>query len=176
MGGEDGAYKRNAIASEWKTKLAELHKADPEGYVHEVQIHEGKGHWMDKEDAVAVPWMAKFTRQPHPKKVVWLQDDVTHPRFYWMELPKESLKQGQRIVASIKDQTITIDEAKDVHLLTFLLTDGLLDLDKPIIVMHDGKQVLKESVTRTIRTLDQTLQDRPDPTQQYWARLSVILD
>ena len=39
---------------------------------------------MNREDASAVPWMAKFRRDPVPKKVVWHQDDVTHDRFYWL--------------------------------------------------------------------------------------------
>ena len=39
---------------------------------------------MNREDASAVPWMAKFRRDPAPKKVVWHQDDVTHDRFYWL--------------------------------------------------------------------------------------------
>ena len=54
MGGEDGAYNRNGIARQWKKSLAELAASDEGGYPHEVVIHEGKGHWMEREDAVAV--------------------------------------------------------------------------------------------------------------------------
>ena len=35
---------------------------DPGGYVHETHLVKGKGHWMDREDAAAVPWMAKRER------------------------------------------------------------------------------------------------------------------
>ena len=62
MGGDDGAYNRNTVAREWNVKLAELHLADPGGYTHVVDIHQGKGHWMEREDAIALPWMARFTR------------------------------------------------------------------------------------------------------------------
>ena len=68
MGGKDGAYKRNKIAAQWKEKLAKLQKADPKGYQHEVTIHPEHGHWMKHDDAVAIPWMEKFTRDPIPQK------------------------------------------------------------------------------------------------------------
>ena len=175
MGAEDGAYKRNQIAAEWKAKLNELHEEDPGGYVHEVTIHKGKGHWMEKEDAVALPWMAKFTRDPHPNKVVWLQDDVAHTRFYWLSLAPEDVKSGQRIVASIKGQTITIEEVRECSRLTLLLTDALVDLDQDVQVILDGKRLFQGKVKRTIRDLAASLKERPDPQQLYWARLPIDL-
>ena len=36
--------------------------ADPGAYAHQVRIHPGKGHWMDREDAMALPWMAARER------------------------------------------------------------------------------------------------------------------
>lgn len=175
MGAEDGAYKRNQIAAEWKTRLNELHREDPGGYVHEVKIHKGKGHWMEREDAVAVPWMAKFTRDPHPNKVVWLQDDVTHTRFYWLSLAQGDVKNGQRIVASIKGQTITIEEARDCPRLTLLLTDALVDLDQEVKVTYKGKTLFQGKVRRTIADLATRLSERLDPKQLYWAGLPVDL-
>ena len=57
-----------------------------------------KGHWMDREDAVAVEWMARHTRDPRPKKIVWKQDDVTHRRFYWLAVDDETAKGRPEIV------------------------------------------------------------------------------
>lgn len=62
VGADDSAYKRNAVAAEWKRKLADLRAADPEGYEHEVQIHQGRGHWMNLEDKVALGWGAVHAR------------------------------------------------------------------------------------------------------------------
>ena len=61
MGANDGAYNRNKVAAEWGEKLKALREADPQGYEHLVKLHEGRGHWMNREDAEALPWMAKFT-------------------------------------------------------------------------------------------------------------------
>jgi hypothetical protein len=109
MGGKDAAFNRNQIARDWKVALADLAAKDPGGYPHEVTIFEENGHWMDRKDAIAVPWMAKQTRNLRPEKIVWLQDDVTSPRFYWLANPEP--KQGQRVVARRSGQAIDIDEA-----------------------------------------------------------------
>lgn len=176
MGGEDAAYDRNKIAREWKVKLAELHQKDPDGYIHEVQIHEGKGHWMDREDQVAVEWMAKFTRNPHPKKVVWKQDDVTHPRFYWLAVDAENEKVGTLITASIDKQTIMIDEAEGVESLIINLNDELLDLDQPVTVKYQDKVLYEDNITRNIKTIEQSLSERGDPELVYSGSIVVNLN
>ena len=101
VGEKDGAYKRNTIAADWAEKLAELRKADMGGYEHFVEVHKGKGHWMDTEDRKAIPWMEKFTRNPLPERIVWRQDDVTHTRSYWLAVPPKQPKAPlQRCAAS----------------------------------------------------------------------------
>ena len=62
VGADDAAYNRNKVAREWGEKLDKLREGDPEGYLHLTEIHPGRAHWMNREDASAVPWMAKFRR------------------------------------------------------------------------------------------------------------------
>ncbi|MFM8217984.1 MAG: polyhydroxyalkanoate depolymerase, partial [Planctomycetaceae bacterium] len=71
VGGNDSAYNRNGVGREYGQALAKLHEEDPQGYLNFVKIHEGKGHWMNLEDAAALPWMAKYSRNPVPERVVW---------------------------------------------------------------------------------------------------------
>ena len=52
-----------------------------------------------RKDAVALNWMAKFTRDPLPEKIVWKQSGVTHRSFYWLAVPKDQMKRGAKIVA-----------------------------------------------------------------------------
>lgn len=82
VGELDTAYERNKKVPEWGKKLDQLQSGDSEGYVHETHVVKGKPHWMNLEDAAAVPWMAKFTRNPLPQRVVWQQGDVMHNYFY----------------------------------------------------------------------------------------------
>lgn len=174
VGALDTAFDRNLVAQEWGELLDALRAADPEGYVHEVRIHAGKGHWMDLEDAVAVPWMAQFTRDPAPSRVVWLQDDVPHERFYWLAVPSDQATKGTKVVATRTGQTIRV-EAEGVRTLLVRLSDALVDLDQPVTIEAGSTTLFSGPVFRTIGTLAKTLAERGDPALVYSAEVTVEL-
>ncbi len=174
MGGKDGAYKRNELAAEWKKKFADLKAADPEGYHHLVTIYPNKGHWMDREDAAALPWLAAQTRDALPKKVVWRQDDVTHDRFYWLLVSRQLAKKGTTVVATRNGQHINL-EADGVDEVTVLLNDAMLDLDQPVRITSGKRLLFEGSVERTIATLSRTLAERGDPQGVFSAAVTVRL-
>ncbi|MCK3683580.1 dienelactone hydrolase family protein [Maribellus sp. YY47] len=175
MGGDDGAYNRNKIAAEWKNKLDSLQKQDPEGYIHDVQIHEGKGHWMDRQDTVAIEWMAQFTRNPYPKKVVWKQSGVTHNRFYWLVVPSGSAKKDAEVIATLDDQTITIEEAELIDTLSIRLNGDMLKLDQKVRVFYNGQLLYDAVPTRNVATIWKSLSERNDPEQVFSAQIEVNL-
>jgi hypothetical protein len=117
---------------------------------------------MDCKDAEALPWMAGFTRNSWPKKIVWLQDDITHDRFYWLKIPdKAAAKAGQKIVATVEGQTIRLEG--DVPAKTELwLSDELLDLDQPLTVMVNGQEARAGKISRTTRAIRKALEERCD--------------
>jgi dienelactone hydrolase len=162
MGGADAAYDRNKIAAERSTVLDQMEQDDPGGYVHMSRIYEGLPHWMNRKDAEALPWMANFTRTPWPRKIVWLQDDITHDRFYWLKIPdKAAAKAGQKIVATVDGQTITL--TGDVPAKTELrLSDVLLDLDQSVKVLVNGEETFNGKVSRTAEAIRRTLEERAD--------------
>ncbi len=171
MGGNDGAYNRNGVARSWGEALGALAAKDPGGYPHEVRIVEGKGHWMDREDAAAVPWMASHTRNLRPEKVVWLQDDVTHPRFYWLAVsePKERAK----VVVSRDGQRISIDAWDAQGELALRLDDAMLDLDEEVVVVQGEKELFRGRAPRTIESLAKTLLERGDPKGLFSSEVVV---
>lgn len=172
VGGDDGAFDRNKVAAQWGVMLDTLAQSDPGAYVHQVEVHAGKGHWMDREDASAVPWMAKYTRNARPLKVVWVQDDVTHPRFYWLAVDEP--KQGQRLVVTRQGQEITIVEAPPSVAVRILLDDTMLDLDQDVRVTQDGKELFAGRVPRSKAVIERTLQDRFDPKAAFTAEVKII--
>ena len=172
MGGKDKAYNRNKVAREWKEKLAELQKNDPNGYVHQVVIHEDKGHWMDREDAVAIPWMSKFTRNVFPKTIVWRLSKVTHNRFYWLHVDDAHYKKKARIDAKIDRSKIAI-RSDDVHQLDVLLTDELVNLDEPLKIVFNEYTAFTGKATRTIAALSRSLRERQDTAMMCPVRVSV---
>ncbi|MDA7864870.1 dienelactone hydrolase family protein [bacterium] len=173
MGGKDAAYKRNQIAEQWKQKLADLQKQDPKGYEHLVQIYPDKGHWMDRKDASAIPWMARHERKRYPKRVVWKQDDVKHTRFYWLAADKEDID-GRPLVTVERDgQQITIEQS-DLNRLTLRLCDEMLDLDQPVEVTWLGEKLPSKSAQRTIGTLAKTLKERGEREGMFSAEVEIV--
>lgn len=173
-GGRDAAYSRNKVAGDWQQKLAELHKADPDGYVHLVKIYPDKGHWLDGEDSSAIPWMAKYRRNPRPARIVWKQDDVKHARFYWLAVEPNSTEARAEVTANCIGQQIDV-QAKGVKRLTIRLSDQLLNLDGPITITSDGKRLFHGHVARTIAVLEKTLGEYGDPKAVYSGQLTVDL-
>ncbi|MCU0707489.1 MAG: dienelactone hydrolase family protein [Pirellula sp.] len=164
MGGKDSAYGRNRLAKEWEEALAALQSKDPEGYVHRVRIFEDKGHWMDRLDRECLPWLHQQTRVAWPKKVVWVQDDVTHDRLYWLGVPPGVAKAGSVVIAEARDQQIEIrTEGSDVSELVLYLNDHLLNLDQPIRVIWNGQECYSGQVIRTESAILRSLQSRFDP-------------
>jgi poly(3-hydroxybutyrate) depolymerase len=174
VGARDGGYKRNEIAATWAEKLKALHAADPGGYETFIKIHEGKGHWMDREDAVALPWMAKHTRSPLPKRIVWKQDDVRHDRFYWLAVDPASQGKRAELVATREGQTITVSGA-DTKRVTVLLNDEMLDLDQPVTIRSGSKPLYRGAVLRTIGGIARTLEARGDPRLVFSGEQTVTL-
>lgn len=174
VGALDSGFDRNKIAAQWQDKLGRLHQADPQGYQHLVKIYPGKGHWMDREDAMAVGWMAKYRRNPTPQKIVWKQDDVTHADFYWLGVDDASLSAGAELTASVAGQQITLTST-DVGQLRVYLDDRFIDLDQPIRIVHDGTVLHDAVVTRSIATLSESLTRRSDPNLSFPSKLTLTL-
>ena len=175
VGANDGSYGRNKVAAVWGTKLVDLRDDDPKGYDHFVKIHEGKGHWMNLEDSVAVPWMAKRTRNRLPEKIVWKQDDVTHGRSYWVALPPEEVKARQLIMVSREGQQFNVDKADGIGTLCILLNDEMIDFAEPVTVRFGGKKIHEGKVSRSIAAISRTMIERGDPGLIFSAILNVKL-
>ena len=174
MGGDDTAYNRNKIAAQWGEKLRGLRKSDKLGYHHQVTIYKGLGHWMDRKDRAALPWMAKHTRNPWPKKIVWLQSGRTHDRFYWLSLPKGTAKKGQSVRTRIKGQMINI-KAEGLKKLNLRLNDELIDLDQEITIKVNGEQKFKGKISRKTQAIWDSLNQRLDPRSAATAVVKLTL-
>ncbi|MBT4524677.1 MAG: hypothetical protein HOC21_07125, partial [Phycisphaerae bacterium] len=147
---------------------AVLLQDDPDGYTHQAVVHEGKGHWMDREEAVALDWLAKFERTPNPRKIVWVQDDVLHNQFYWLGV--DDPKARTKIIASIEGQTITIHKS-DVQKMTVYLNDEMLDLEQPVILEYKNIK-LDTKLLRSRAVIQKTLRD---PKDYYTAEFNFEL-
>lgn len=161
MGGLDSAYSRNKLAVKWQQKLDSLQKTDPEAYVHDVHIYPDRPHWMLRRDTIALPWLASFKRNPLPSKIIWVQDDVLHNRFYWLGVPPGQSKTANQVVATLSKNNISITRNDNATLLIYL-NDKMLDLDRPVIINYLGKMIFKGKMPRNADLIKQTAADKLD--------------
>ena len=161
-GAEDAAYNRNRLDRERGLQMDSLQRTCPNGYVHETHIMEGKGHWMDREDAAALPWMAQYQRQAWPKHVIWQQEAVLRPTFYWLSAPRQELQRGKRVDAVVKKNIINISRC-DYSELTIYLSSELINLSKPVTIKLRGKKVFRGRLKPSEEIYRQTLHLRQDP-------------
>lgn len=172
VGAQDAAYERNTVGRQWNLKLDSLATQDPGGYVHHAAFP-NTGHWMNQLDTVAVPWMARFTRNPVPKTVVWKQDDVLHGRLYWLSAPAGKARAGALVAARVEGQEIRVTEATGAGPVTVDLNDDMLDLDANITLTWLGTRVFQGRVNRTVLNLWETLRERGDAGLAFSARIPL---
>lgn len=175
VGALDDAYDRNLIAQQWGAKLDSLQRADPEGYIHNVDTPEGMGHWMKLKDAVALPWMQQYTRNPIPQKVVWKQDNRKHSTFYWLGMPEGNIKDGATLVAEYDtnlNEVNILEKTNDT--IQLFLNDNMLDLDQPVTIKYQGKVIGKKVFKRSIANLYQNINRKGDANFTFPSVVTVV--
>ena len=175
VGGNDSAYNRNKIGQEYGEQLAKLREEDSQGYNSFVKIYEGKGHWMDGEDKVALPWMASHTRNPVPARIVWKQTGTPHDRFYWLAVPRSEARGDSLVIASYTGQSIKIESVEGVSHLSIRLDDRMVNLDLPVTVTYQGRTLFEGTVPRTVDSIIQSLGDRGDPGLVFDSTINLEL-
>lgn len=175
VGALDTAFDRNIKAREWGVSLDELETNNPGFYPHQVQIHDGLGHWMNKKEAVALPWMKKYVRNPIPKKVVWKQDDRNHSIFYWIGVPEKSIENGGEIVVEYSTDQNEINIISNYsENLELYVNDKMLNLDIPIKIKYQGKIISEKVFKRSIYNIYKTLSYKGDSELSFSCLISVI--
>ena len=171
-GAKDAAYNRNTLCAAKGLVMDSLQNDYPNGYIHETHILDGKGHWMDGEDAAALPWMQKYTRNPYPKSIVWRQEEVLEENFYWIAAPRNELAEGMTVRAEVKGNTIKLSQC-DYSCLTLYLNDDIVNLDKKVKVQINGRTVFNGKVQRKEDVMRKTIGSYGDPAYCFTAQLVV---
>jgi WD40 repeat protein/poly(3-hydroxybutyrate) depolymerase len=177
IGEKDIAYDRARTAAETAQALDALRQGDPKGYEHFVKVHEGKEHWTEFEDKMSLPWLARFTRNPVPERIVWKHSGAVPKEgdFYWLAVPPGQAKPDALVAATRNGQTIEITAAEDVGKLRIRFDDRVADLDKPVTVRRGDKVLFTGELRRTAGEMIRTLAGRGDPELVFDAEVEVDL-
>lgn len=173
-GALDDAYGRNTLDAQRIEEMDSLQRQDPEGYRHYGQIVAGKPHWMDRVDTLAVGWMEQYKRNPYPQKVVWHQEDQQASAFYWLKVNPDEVARHKEVRASYAGNVVTITKCDYKH-LTVCLNDKMMNLDKPVQVVYNGKTVFDGKVKRTRENIENNLKLRQDERYAFPAEISIEL-
>lgn len=173
-GSEDSAYNRNKLDAERILQMDSLQAQDPEGYKHYGEIVEGKPHWMDRVDTLAVGWMAEYTRNPYPTKIVWHQEEQLKDAFYWLKVDKNETARHKEVRISYEGNNIAIEKC-DYKRLTICLNDEMMNLDMPVTVTYKGAAVFKGKVKRTRENISRNLVLRQDERYAFPAEITITL-
>ncbi len=165
-----GVRGRSVRALDGPRKLAEILTAF--GYRHVYDEHKDRGHESFKERYPDVlDWLATRPRDPFPKTII----RVAHPgimmpakRFFWLEADTR-----QAIFhAEVTDNTIDVHAAR-ARVLTFHLSDRLVNLDKPVTIRVNGQVVHDSKIARSIRVALEDAAALNDTERFATARLRV---
>ena len=129
---------------------------------------------MQGEDQIAIPWMTENTRNVYPDRVIWLQDNVTHNRFYWLAVKGESMLNRSQIIAERNGQKINIKVAT-VSTVTVRLNDDMLDLELPVEIHFRGQLLFKGKVERRKVVIEKTILERGDYKNIFSAEVTVTI-
>ena len=172
IGTEDHAFQRYALSKAYSERLEALHRADPDGYVFEYKEHRGAGHGISDGDSPR--WISRFTRDPYPKKVVWKPVDATRGHvhtFYYLALERPG--GAMDIVVTRRENAFVIEKAAGTDRLTLRLNDAFVDLEKPVVVTRDAKEIHRGRVERRLGTLLETFVLRGDARLAFSAEIAL---
>ncbi|MFI3330640.1 MAG: alpha/beta hydrolase [Rikenellaceae bacterium] len=172
MGANDTAYNRSALASEWLRDFQRLNGEDNNGFEYNINIFEGKGHWMDNLDSSAISWLSAHSRRSNPERIIWIQDDVVHTHKYNLEVsnPKQGFRLEERV--NYDNNTIYL-YSNDYREVTVWLDDYILNLDKTVTVFFNDKKVFSGMVPRLENNIRESIKAHLDPQHVYWGKVRV---
>lgn len=199
-GEQDTMYGRDRLVKEEHAWLDKLQKDDPQGYDHSLNLQKGRGHGIDYQPGPA--WIATKIRNPHPAKLCWFNyalDGVRRTDFAWLALSAAPARDA--LITAEADRaanTVTVSammnppEAKNespvygdkppvvgqrvplagVDLIVHL-DDTLVDLNRPVKIMLNGRQVFNAKVERSAKVLAQTLANTGDPGRVFCGEVAL---
>lgn len=157
-------------------ELYELFEQDRLGYSFREIEHWRQGRFVN--DKSTVTWLSRWTREPLPERVVWVQGgDVrasSNPirrDFYWLsisddtEVPTES---PARIVAELDRAANAVRlQVEGYDRVGVWLNDAMLDLDRGVTIFVNGQAVESGLMLRQAETIESSIGQLRDPRRVF---------
>ena len=130
-------------------------------------------------DSNAIHFLDEFVREPLPRRIIWELKNRYKSRmrktnsFYWLKA-SENVHKGTVIVHLNPDANSIVVERDDTECqITALLRDGMLNLDRPVTVVHPDGHKTEYSISRSKETAEETLRERGDKNYIFTAAVPL---
>lgn len=165
-------------------RLYALHDADRGGYTFREIEHWRQGRFVN--DKSTVGWLARYTRNPYPDRVVWEQNgdarESSNPlrhTFYYLAIDPDEQWDGtgpDRIIAELDREANAVSlEVTGYEYVTVRLNDHMLDLDRPVTVRVNGGVAFQGRVQRQTDVMARTLAERGDRRHIFSSELRLAV-
>ena len=160
------------ISIRFDRKAAELLKA--QGYdCHLEEIPDG-GHGSPQQRVPQiVEWFASKQRDPNPSCIRYLKQTAGLKRCYWLLIGKT--RQAAVVEAKIVGRSSIELKTSHVRKLILFLNDQLVDVQRPVMVFHNGQLLKTVEIKPSLRTLLVSAQFFDDPERLYPFEISLTL-
>jgi len=158
VGGLDNAYGRLDRDKAFAAGVSVLRGDRHDVYPVAVDIADGVEHPnLNDRDKVAVMYPA--VRNPVPREVTWLMTDTVITDFFWLHT--DTPAKTNEIDATCRENVVTVT-TKNGAGGAVLLDSRLVDFDKPVTFIINGKSYLRK-LKPDVKILAATLLRRGDP-------------
>ncbi len=200
-GALDDGFGRNILTQKALEVADGLAAAHPGYYTHSIEVIEGYGHSIDYKPTT--PWLANYTRDPHPDYVYW-ENFAMYGRcrktFYNLRVLENAVGENAKARAcyemSRDGNTITLN-AKVVNYITTHTQGGIemffnkkyanasrgklriylnekeYDLSQPVKVILNGSEIFNGMVQPTLETMVESCALFYDPERLFPAAIDV---
>ncbi|MGC4013927.1 MAG: prolyl oligopeptidase family serine peptidase [Luteolibacter sp.] len=172
IGENDTMFDRIGLARRYFEQLGKLQGADTAHYIHELDAQANRGHGIDYKPGPE--WMVRHTRDPRPKAITWTVQKLHNSlalRNNWLALDEAPSTLPAKLDASIEGNTITLRADTGLKIRVFL-DDTLVNLNQPVKMILNDKEVFNGKAIRNLATMVKTLESRGDPRLVYTAEVT----
>lgn len=199
-GALDSSFGRNILTQKALEVADELEKAHPGYYNHFIEVIEGDGHSIDYKPTT--PWLAQFTRDPHPDYFYW-ENYAMYGRyrksFYNLRVIEnatsssasracyEMKREGNTINLDVKivDYTTTYTQGgiemyfdkkyskASKGKVRIYLNEKEYDLSQPVRILLNGEEIFNANVPACLEIMLESCAHFYDPERLFPAAIDV---
>lgn len=199
-GAKDYGFGRNILTQKSLDVADSLAAAHPGYYNHYIELIPERGHSIDYSPTT--PWLAKFTRNPHPRYFYWENYDMygrNREGFYNIKVnenPSPTNSDRSCFEVSMENNTIDLKVNRVRYTTTFslggipmffdkeyfdatsgnvtlYLNEELFDLNKPIKVILNGEEIFNGKVETNLRAMVESCAVYYDPERLFPASIDI---